>query len=306
MLTITSNDIFKPKNKTSDKCHLANRLVMVSHLFGVSFFMGIYSTRIDLTGQKFERLLVISYAGKGKISKWLCQCDCGKTKIVQSFYLRSGKSKSCGCIRTERLIRDFSTHGKSKTPEFRIWASMKGRCSNPLNTSYHNYGGRGIKVCDRWLHSFENFLADMGKKPTHKHSIDRINNNGNYEPSNCRWATKTIQNNNRRDNLKIEFNGEFDTIGNISRKTGIPYTTIKSRLNCGVTDNAELFSLKNIKQERINNNYYSYDSVTKITKEQFEEILVLIQDGVSIPRIADKYSVWPSTIYRRLKKTNNS
>lgn len=122
-----------------------------------------------------------------------CLCECGNQSIENYYSVKYRHTKSCGCLRLEFM----KTHGLWRTSEYRTWDGMKQRCLNPNSKGYENYGGRGIKVCDRWL-IFENFIADMGNKPTKFHSIDRIDNYGDYEPSNCRWATLTVQNSNKR------------------------------------------------------------------------------------------------------------
>jgi hypothetical protein len=152
----------------------------------------------DLTGAKFGKLTVISFggrAGKYKSIRWNCICSCGATTTTYASSLLSGGSKSCGCLRKE--TKPTLRHGKSHTKEHRIWSHMKGRCQNPTDHKYHDYGGRGITVCERWQ-IFENFFEDMGQAPAPRHSIDRINNDGNYEPTNCRWATPTQQARNQR------------------------------------------------------------------------------------------------------------
>lgn len=154
---------------------------------------------IDLASHPpFGRLTVIERVGNDIRNQavWACQCSCGNIVTVCGAKLRSGHTKSCGCLHKKTLSALRKTHGMSGTPEYNSWNSMKDRCRNKDNQDFKNYGGRGITVCDRWLNSFENFFADMGPKPSPNHSIDRKDNDGNYYPGNCKWSTILEQANN--------------------------------------------------------------------------------------------------------------
>lgn len=181
----------------------------------------------DMTGKAFGRLTVLSRNGStaGGNAKWLCRCSCGGETTCTSENLRSGKAQSCGCLRAEQHRARFETHGKTGTATFRVWTAMLSRCSNPNNDSYPRYGARGIKVCERWA-SFENFLEDMGKRPEGL-SIERENNDGNYEPGNCKWATATEQSNNRGSfNVRIEHEGKLLTVKEYAAATGMPVARV--------------------------------------------------------------------------------
>lgn len=162
----------------------------------------------------------------------LCECGCGlPAPIAKISQTRSGHIRGMGM----RFIHGHHAkkHGLFRTPEYATWAAMKGRCSNPREASYSRYGGRGISVCNRWL-SFEGFFADMGRRPSKKHSLDRINNDGNYEPGNCRWATDTEQCNNQRRNVFVEYGGERKTLAQWARHYGFAYYVISSRHKLGI------------------------------------------------------------------------
>lgn len=159
-----------------------------------------------MQGERFGRLVVMSEAARRGKQHFNVICDCGKEAVVSVTNLKSGHTKSCGCLHKEALTKP-RTHGMSKTSEYKSYHKMLERCYNPNDINYKNYGGRGIVVCERWRESFENFFTDLGKKPTPKHSLERSKTDGNYEPSNCRWATRLEQNRNRRRHAWFEYNG---------------------------------------------------------------------------------------------------
>lgn len=156
-----------------------------------------------MAGSRCGRLTVLSYAGtpNGR-AMWACQCDCGQQSTVSGKYLRSGRTRSCGCLHKEITAAIKFSHGMSNSPTYMCWQSMKNRCHNRSQQSYKRYGALGIKVCSRWLDSFENFFADMGERPPGT-TLDRKNALGNYEPGNCRWATRGEQSNNTRGQRAI-------------------------------------------------------------------------------------------------------
>jgi len=182
--------------------------------------------KIDLTGQKFSRLTVVRKSGKNKHGHvlWLCKCNCGNERRVGSQTLRIGNTKSCGCFQREEIIKRNirrAIHNMSNSRDFHKWCSI----------IYKNYGGRGIKVCDKWM-TFKGYFEDMGKCPIGM-SLDRIDNNGNYCKENCRWATRKEQQNNTRNNVKITHDGLTLTIKQWSEKKGIKYEKLLYRFHAG-------------------------------------------------------------------------
>jgi hypothetical protein len=187
--------------------------------------------KLDLIGQTFNRLTVISEAEtKNNFSYWNCICECGKETTVLGSSLKNGNTKSCGCLKKETHTK----HGMHLNELYPIWNSMKSRCLNQDAHDYKNYGARGITVCQRWL-DIHNFIEDMGERPSKYHSIDRIDVNGNYEPSNCRWATPKEQSNNTRSNRYITFEGRTQTLTQWSEELGINSEALNSRLENGWT-----------------------------------------------------------------------
>lgn len=188
---------------------------------------------IDMSGKKYGNLTAIKlvgYKASNNNAVWNFVCDCGNELNTEGYSVRTGKITTCKECGRKRTRAASLKHGLSNTPEFRAWAEIKSRCLNTKSTSYKNYCGRVIKICDRWIDSFENFLADMGIKPTKDHSIDRINNQGNYEPDNCRWSTVLEQANNKRNSVIITFQGVVDTLPGWSRRLGINYAALHQRI----------------------------------------------------------------------------
>lgn len=186
--------------------------------------------RLALEGWRFGRLVVLEKSHKGGRGEiyWRCQCDCGSTLSTRAASLRTGRTQSCGCLHKERI----STHHMTGLPTFKSWESMKQRCTNPASPDFHNYGGRGITVCDSWLHSFDSFLADMGERPKGM-TLGRIDNEKGYEPSNCAWVTARDQQRNRRNTRKILHNGAVKTIYELAEQTGLSPKLIGDRLYAG-------------------------------------------------------------------------
>jgi len=188
---------------------------------------------IDMTGQKFASITALSVVGKSasRDLKWLFHCECGNQFVANGYYARSGKITTCPDCAKKRVGLASFKHGQTETPEYAIWSDIKTRCYNSKTKAFKDYGERGIIVCDRWLESFDNFVADMGKRPSKNHSIDRKDCNGNYEPTNCRWATNIEQGENRRSNILITRNGVTKHLAAWAREFGVNKSLVYNRIN---------------------------------------------------------------------------
>lgn len=194
--------------------------------------------RLDLVGEPYGQLTVLECAGKDNTGRviWRCRCSCGTETTKSTSLLRSGKVRSCGCLRKVTAAahcRAMTRHGhysdNKPTPEWSTWAAMRARCAVPTHAEFPNYGGRGITVCPSWQ-TFENFLADMGRRPARGFSIDRIDNTKGYGPDNCRWATPQTQNNNTRGNRRIAHAGVTRTVAEWCRELGVSRGLFKQRI----------------------------------------------------------------------------
>ncbi len=198
----------------------------------------------NLIGKKFGRVTVIDdapshFQPSGQRKRCVVgRCDCGKVKKFRATALRSGMATSCGCFKVEMAGTHTLKHGGAingtHTRTYKSWVHMKDRCLNPRNKSYKDYGGRGISICGRWLNNFPAFMEDMGEKPAGL-MLERKNNNGNYEPSNCRWATRKEQNSNKRVSLLIKYRGETKTATQWERDLGLPKNRIVARMKRGMS-----------------------------------------------------------------------
>ena len=189
----------------------------------------------EMIGKVFGRFTVLAFIGVDKYGnvKWKCICSCGIMKLVFGASLRSGNTKSCGCLMRElaRKRKARLTHGRSDSFEYQVWLRMKQRCYNTNNPNYKNYGGRGIRICKRWRNSFTSFLADMGSRPSSSYSIERIDNNKGYCKDNCKWATRREQNRNKRNVILFEYKGERKCLTEWSEIRGIKYRILRERID---------------------------------------------------------------------------
>lgn len=190
----------------------------------------------NLCGLKFGRLTVVEFVGRRRnVFYWSCLCECGNTHYAASDNLKYGRTSSCGCLRKEVSSKNHRVHGLSDAPEAYVWSSMKARCYNQNTPNFFRYGGRGIRICESWLSDFTSFYRDMGPRPSPKHSLERRDNNGHYEPSNCYWATVGQQARNRRSNVNLTFNGVTMCCMDWDDHLGFLRATVKNRLKRGWT-----------------------------------------------------------------------
>lgn len=190
---------------------------------------------IDIGGKRFGSLTALAHSSSDKgHAIWTCLCDCGRYIDALSFNLRNGRTKSCGCKKKEYIASKIKTHGMKKTPEYAVWCAMIRRCYNPNVIGYENYGGRGIKVCDKWKNSFALFYIDMGDRPSQKHTIGRIDNNIEYCKTNCRWETHKEQNNNRRDNILVTDGKRVFTLAQMVELLNLDYGKTHKSFRKGV------------------------------------------------------------------------
>lgn len=199
---------------------------------------------LELTGKRFGRLEVLKRVNNGynRQSYWLCKCDCGNTKVIRGTHLTAGKIKSCGCIVKEMGREHFSTHRLSKTRLYNIYRGMKERCYNPKNETYRIYGNRGITICNEWNNDFVSFYNwAMANGYNDKLTIDRIDVNGNYEPTNCRWATPKEQSNNTRRCIYVTYNNETHTLTEWARIIGADKEVIRTRYHRNKNDLDRVF-----------------------------------------------------------------
>lgn len=197
--------------------------------------------RTFFPGLRFGKLILLKEVSKSPY-KWLCLCDCKKNTVVQREDLTAGRTKSCGCLIRETNVRVHTTHGLTGTSEYRAWMNMKRRCYDASNEHFDSYGGRGISVCARWRSSFQNFLSDLGKKPSPTHELDRIEVNGHYEPSNVKWSTRKDSKNNKRNTVRLSLGGNKHTMLEWSKILGVSYTTLRQRRAYGWSDEKILTS----------------------------------------------------------------
>lgn len=183
----------------------------------------------NIIGKSFGKLTILEVTKTSPRKHFLCQCSCGNKAVVKESSIKSGKTKSCGCLRKEVAILTNTDHGLSSTKIYKVWMYMRSRCNNKNNKSYSRYGGRGIKVCERW-DKFINFYEDMKDEFVSGLSLDRIDNNQGYYKENCRWVSAVVQGNNKRNNILINIGGENKTLSQWCREFGVDYMLTRQRI----------------------------------------------------------------------------
>ena len=245
---------------------------------------------IDMTAKRYGSITGLAVAGKASSGdfKWLFQCDCGNKFEANGYYARTGKVTSCPSCAAERVRMASVKHGLSETVEFSTWTDIQTRCYNPKTKAFKDYGGRGIKVCERWRESFEAFLVDMGNRPDGDYSIERNEVNGDYEPSNCRWATRIEQANNKRSNVRATINGVEKTLQEWAEESGINYSAIWFRMKAGISGSDLLAPSKRDGCITFNGNTDTYAGWSKRTGLKISTLAMRIHYGWPIEKTLTK------------------
>lgn len=263
--------------------------------------MPIGPKTIDISGQRFGNLIVLGLVGReARRTVWLCQCDCGRQSEVRKTHLTANHTTSCGCNQKRQQTKGFNrSHGLRSRPEYGLWADMKQRCTNPTRSDYERYGLRGISVCQSWLEDFAAFFKDMGPRPSPKHTIERIDNAKAYEPSNCRWATVTEQNNNKRSNRIVEAFGKQQTCAQWAREIGMDYGQLLKRLERGISPEAALTAPKGSRKMDGRQRAYAGEksSNAKLNGAQVISIREAYAAGATQTGLAQSYAVSASQIH---------
>lgn len=256
----------------------------------------------DIVGERFKRLLIVSHDGGGRTAasqEYTAKCDCGNTVRVLRESVLSGHKGSCGCLRRETAANNRTKHGETirfgervnPTPEWMAWMAMIDRCRRETHPAFHNYGGRGIKVCDEWLLSFDAFLLHVGRRPSNNHSLDRIDNNGHYEPGNVRWATKREQGRNTRHTRVLECRGRKQSVTAWAEEMGISKGLICGRLKMGWSVEAAIETPVNKTR-----------SDPKIPKDTVNLVRSLWESGTPMKDVAAKAGVAITSAWRIVKR----
>ena len=259
------------------------------------FFKRRRSTRfIDLTDQRFGRLVVLSFWGHDKFgrTRWLCRCDCGNAATPSSNKLRLGETRSCGCLHDEVCRLRATTHGSSKSQLYGVWSSAKGRCHNPTDQRYARYGGRGIFMCEAWRTNFEAFARDMSPRPSGM-TLERIDNDGPYSPENCRWATMKEQGRNNSRNRRYTHNGETLLLSEWEERTGIPASALRYRIvDAGWTVERALTTASRNQDGYVHPNAKTEPSIVSQIKTAYKH------DGASQAELSRRFGVSQAQVSR--------